>query len=122
MASSDSGLGGIVIEESEIEGRAVRSSVRWRLGLGVRFALPVAVKAVRSDTTMLPVRDALCSRRESPSLRYLLLGLELRGGSPSSMSLAEALRGRFGGRGTAGDFGGQSSSRLFEEESMAARR
>lgn len=53
MASSHNGFGGMVIGEREIEGYAVRGFVRWRLGLEVRFALPVAVNAVRSDTTTL---------------------------------------------------------------------
>ena len=107
MASSDSGLGGMVIGESEIEGRAVRSSVRWRLGLIIRFALPVAVKTVRSDTTTLLARDA-CPGRKSSSLRRLLLRLELRMGLPLSMSHGEASWGRFSGRGgvVPGDFGG----------------
>jgi hypothetical protein len=108
MASSESGLGGMVIGESEIDGRAVRSSVRWRLGLEVRFTLPVAVKTVRSDKTMLPVRDALCPGRESSSLRRLLLGLGLRRTLPLSMAHGEVSRGRFRGvEGVAaGDSGG----------------
>jgi hypothetical protein len=108
MASSNSGLGGIVIGESEMEGRAVRSSVRWRLALEVRFVLPVAVRTVRSDRTTLPVRDALCPGRGPSSLRRLLLGLELRGKLPLSMSHGGASRGRFSARGAeaAGDFGG----------------
>jgi hypothetical protein len=98
----------MVIGESEIDGRAVRSSVRWRLGLEVRFALLVALRMVRSDTTTLPVRDALCPGRGSSSLRRLLLGLELRTWLPLSMSHGEASRGRFSSRGgvAVGDFGG----------------
>jgi hypothetical protein len=97
----------MVIGESEIEGRAVRSSVRWRLGLEVRFALPVAVKTVRSDPTTLPARDAFCPERESSSLRRLLIGLELRRRLPLSMSHGEASRGRFSRGGVvAGDFRG----------------
>lgn len=106
MASSDNRFGGMVIGESKIEGRAVRSSVRWRLGLEVRFALPVAVKMVRSDTTTLLERDAVCPEGKLSSLRCLLLGLGLRRGL-LSMSHGEASRARFGGRGVAaGDFGG----------------
>ena len=91
-----------------MEGRAVRSSVRWRLGLEVRFALPVALRTVRSDTTILPARDVLCPRRESSSLRRLFLRLELRTGLPLSMSRSETSRGRSSSRGgmAAGDFGG----------------
>jgi hypothetical protein len=89
-----------------MEGRAVRSSVRWRIGLEVRFVLPVAVKTVRSDRTTLPVRDALCPGRSS-SLCRLLLGLELREGLLLSMAHNEASQGRFSACGavTASDFG-----------------
>jgi len=69
--------------EMEIAGRAFRSSVILRIGLVVRFALPDAVKTMRSDKTVL--REAVCPGRESSAPRRLLLGLELRTLLPLSM-------------------------------------
>lgn len=88
----------MVIGESWMDGRAVRSSVRWRLGLEARFVLLVAVRTVRSDSTMLPVRDALRLEMDSSSLRRLLLGLESRGRSSLFIVQGEASQERFGAR------------------------
>ena len=77
---------GLAASGAGVRFSSCRSPTRWPLGLEARFALPVAVKAVLSDTTTVPVRDALCPGRESCSRRR---GLELHMGLPLCMSRQE---------------------------------
>lgn len=86
--------------------------------------LAVAVKTVRSESTTLLVRDALCPESRSSSLRLLLLGLELRVASSSTMSHGEASYNRLSGRGgvvasESGGVGGWVDDTMSDESGHA---